>query len=154
MAAYLVPGSSFWPSSKKATLPTSKDRLTTQLVEKSFVLGAQAVAAANKFALLAASLSRLTTGKTGLSEEERRSITQASAVCAGRSMATSVVAERHCWLSLTAMKETDKAMLLNAPISDDGLVGVTAKEATERVGKLDYERKQLSRHLPLAGRRQ
>lgn len=69
MAAYLVPGTSSWPSPRKPTLPTTKDRLTAQLVEKSFALGVQAVAAVNNIAnnILAASLSRLTTGKTELS---------------------------------------------------------------------------------------
>lgn len=161
LAAYLVPGSSSWPSAKRPTLPTTKDRLTAQLAEKSFVLGTQAVAAANNIALLAASLSRLTTGREGLSGEEMEEaskisgailhLTQASAVCAGRSMATSVVMERHLWLSLTAMKETDKAALLNAPISDSGLFGAAVTDATAHFGKLEEERKQLARHLPLAG---
>lgn len=61
MAAYLVPGMSSWPSPRKPTLPTTKDQLTAQLVEKSFALEVQAVAAANNIALLAASLSLLTT---------------------------------------------------------------------------------------------
>lgn len=69
-AAHLVPGSSSWPSAKRPTLPTTKDRLTAQLAEKAFALSTQAVAAANNIALLAASLSRLTTGREGLSGEE------------------------------------------------------------------------------------
>lgn len=149
LAAYLVPGSSSWPSSRKPTLPTTKDRLTAQLAGKSFALGVQAVAAANNIALLAASLSRLTTGKNALSGEEIEEasrisgailhLTQALAVCAGTSMATSVVVERHLWLSMTAMKKTDKAALLNAPISDSGLFGAAVKDATVRFG------------LPMAG---
>ena len=70
LAAYLVSGLSSWPSSRKPTLPTTNDRLTAQLIEESFALGGQAVAAANNIALLAASLSRLTTGRTELSGEE------------------------------------------------------------------------------------
>lgn len=160
-AAHLVPGSSSWPSAKRPTLPTTKDRLTAQLAEKAFALSTQAVAAANNIALLAASLSRLTTGREGLSGEEMEEasrisgailhLTQASAVCAGRSKATLVVLERHLWLSLTAMKETDKAALLNAPISDSGLFGAAVTDATARFGKLEEEKKQLARHLPLAG---
>lgn len=161
LAAYLVPGSSSWPSAKRPTLPTNKDRLTAQLAEKAFALSTQAVAAANNIALLAASLSRLTTGREGLSGEEMEEasrisgailhLTQASAVCAGRSKATLVVLERHLWLSLTTMKETDKAALLNAPISDGGLFGAAVTDATARFGKLEEEKKQLARHLPLAG---
>ena len=127
-AAYLVPGSSSWPSAKRPTLRTTKDRLTAQLAEKSFVLSTQAVAAANNIALLAASLSHLTTGREELSGEEMEEaskisdailhLTQASAVCAGRSVATSVGMERNLWLSLAAMKETYEAALLTAPISD------------------------------------
>lgn len=70
MAACLVPCWSSWPSSKKATLRTLKERFTEQLVEKSFVLGARAEAAANNIALLTASLSRLTTGRSALTGEE------------------------------------------------------------------------------------
>lgn len=62
-----------------------------------------------------------------------------------------MVLERHLWLSLTAMKETDKAALLNAPISDSGLFGAAVTDATARFGKLEEEKKQMARHLPLAG---
>jgi hypothetical protein len=41
------------------------------------------------------------------------------------------------------MKETDKAALMN--------VGAAVKDAKLCFGKLEEERKQLSRHLPLAG---
>lgn len=47
-------------------------------------------------------------------------------------MANLLVAERHLWLTLTAMKETDKAALLNAPISDSGLFGAAVKDVTVR----------------------
>lgn len=120
------------------TLPTTKDKLTAQLIEKSFALGVQAIAAANNIVLLAASLSLLTTGKTELLEEEIEEalkiyganlhLTQALAVCAGRSMATTVVSERHLWLSMTAMKETAKATLLNAPISYSSLFGAAYRD--------------------------
>lgn len=85
LAVYLVPGSSFWPSSKKPTLPRTKDRITVQLVGKSFTVGVQAVAACTILP------SRITTGKTELSGEEIEEalrisgailhLIQASAVC-------------------------------------------------------------------------
>ena len=44
-------------------------------------------------------------------------LTQASAICAGRAMTTSIVIYRHLWLSLTTMKEPKRNRFLNAPIS-------------------------------------
>ncbi len=38
-------------------------------------------------------------------------------------MSTMVVQERHLWLCLADMKETDKARFLNAPVSQTGLFG-------------------------------
>jgi hypothetical protein len=49
---------------------TTYDRLASQLVEKSFALGVQDVAAASNIALPAASLSCLNMGRTELSGEE------------------------------------------------------------------------------------
>ncbi|MGL5405379.1 MAG: hypothetical protein ACRDAX_01090, partial [Propionibacteriaceae bacterium] len=49
--------------------------------------------------------------------------TKANAQAIGRTMANLTVLERHLWLNLTEMKETDKASFLDAPISSSGLFG-------------------------------
>ena len=50
------------------------------------------------------------------------------------------------------MKETNETALLNASISDCGLIGTTVEDAGVHFWMLEEEeKKQLSRHLPLAG---
>lgn len=118
--------------------PPSK---TAQLADTSYTLSWQAVAAANNVTLLSASLSRMSICQTSFSEAEVEEVShlsgdvlhlnQALAVCSVRVMANSVVTQRHLRLSLTAIKEADITLLLNAPISDDSILGVTVVEATE-----------------------
>ncbi|KAJ8002229.1 hypothetical protein DPEC_G00177730 [Dallia pectoralis] len=58
----------------------------------------------NNVALLAAVLSSLLDGKAALNGEIAK-LTQASAACTGRTMASSGVLQRHLWLSLTTLRE-------------------------------------------------
>ena len=92
--SYLVPGASAWSTSKKANLPSPRDRLSAW--------GAQAAAASSNAALLMAAVAKLSTGKTeGLSAVEASLVArmtaaavflaQGAAICAGRTMESSVV---------------------------------------------------------------
>ncbi|KAJ8009734.1 hypothetical protein DPEC_G00094610 [Dallia pectoralis] len=65
-------------------------------------------------------------------------------------MATAVVTQRHLWLSLSSLKECQKAPLLNAPVSTTGLFGEAVETATLAFKKVEEDRMLLSRHLPLA----
>ncbi|KAJ7998899.1 hypothetical protein DPEC_G00209760 [Dallia pectoralis] len=106
---------------------------------------------------MAGAISRMTTGATSISAKELADISrlsgailhlnQAHAVCAGGTMATAVVTQRHLWLSL---KECQKAPLLNAPVSTTGLFGEAVETATLAFKKVEEDRMLLSRHLPLA----
>ncbi|KAJ8007672.1 hypothetical protein DPEC_G00096590 [Dallia pectoralis] len=64
-------------------------------------------------------------------------------------MATAVVAQRHLWLSLSSLKECQKAALLNAPVLTTGLGGEAVETATLVFKKVEEDRMLLSRHLPL-----
>lgn len=163
LVAYLVPGASAWSTNKKTNLPSPRDRLTAALADKIYVWGAQAAAASSNAALLMATVAKLSTGKTeGLSAVEASMVArmtaaavflaQGAAICAGRSMASSVVMHRNLWLSLTAMRDADKNALLNAPVSRDGLFGPAVASASERFSRLEVERKHLSGHMPLQRR--
>ena len=143
LVAYLVPGASAWSTNKKTNLPSPRDRLRAALADKIYVWGAQAAAASSNAALLMAAVAKLSTGKTeGLSAVEASMVArmtaaavflaQGAAICAGRSMASSVVMHRNLWLSLTAMRDADKNALLNAPVSRDGLFGPAVASASER----------------------
>ncbi|KAJ8015948.1 hypothetical protein DPEC_G00002000 [Dallia pectoralis] len=159
MSALFLPAESQWLD-RKPSLPAPKDRFTAQLADKCFQFGAQSVAAANNLALMAGAISRITTGATSISAKELADISrlsgailhlnQAHAVCAGGTMATAVVAQRHLWLSLSSLKECQKAPLLNAPVSTTGLFGEAVETATLAFKKVEEDRMLLSRHLPLA----
>ena len=160
LAAYLVPGASAWMTTKKANLPSSRDKLTASLADKAYVWGAQAAAASGNAALLTAAVSKLSTEKPeGLSPEETSwvarmasaalHLNQGAAICAGRAMGNSLVVHRHLWLSLTAMREADKSALLNAPVTGEGLFGPAVAAASERFSRLEEERKHLLGHMPL-----
>ncbi|KAJ7993900.1 hypothetical protein DPEC_G00259490 [Dallia pectoralis] len=109
---------------------------------------------------MAGAISRITTGATSISAKELADISrlsgailhlnQAHAVCAGGTMATAVVTQRHLWLSLSSLKECQKAPLLNAPVSTTGLFGEAVETATLAFKKVEEDRMLLSRHLPLA----
>ncbi|KAJ7986648.1 hypothetical protein DPEC_G00342070 [Dallia pectoralis] len=159
MSALFLPAESQWLD-RKPSLPAPKDRFTAQLADKCFQFGAQSVAAANNLALMAGAISRITTGATSISAKELADISrlsgailhlnQAHAVCAGGTMATAVVTQRHLWLSLSSLKECQKAPLLNAPVSTTGLFGEAVETATLAFKKVEEDRMLLSRHLPLA----
>ncbi|KAJ8007829.1 hypothetical protein DPEC_G00098260 [Dallia pectoralis] len=143
-----------------AHLLPPKDWFTAQLVDKCFQFGAQSVAAANNLALMAGAISRITTGATSISAKELVDISrlsgtilhlnQAHAVCAGGTMATAAVTQRHLWLSLSSLKECQKAALLNAPVSTTGLFGEAVETATLTFKKVEADRILLSWHRPLA----
>ncbi len=48
--------------------------------------------------------------------------TKHTAHAVGRSMEASVAAERHLWLNLTEIREKEKTFLMDAPISQSGIV--------------------------------
>ncbi|KAJ8009685.1 hypothetical protein DPEC_G00094080 [Dallia pectoralis] len=159
MSAHFLPAESQWLD-RKPSLPAPKDWFTAQLVNKCFQFGAQSVAAANNLALMAGAISQITTGDPSISAKELADISrlsgailhlnQAHAVCAGGTMATAVVTQRHLWLSLSSLKECQKAALLNAPVSPTGLFGEAVETATLAFKKVEEDRMLLSRHLPLA----
>jgi len=71
------------------------------------------------------------------------------ATAAGRVMSLATVALRHVWLGLTAPTKKDRDYLLGAPVSTEGLFG-SISSVTQRFSRLEEERVQLSRMLPLA----
>ena len=71
------------------------------------------------------------------------------AAAAGRVMSLATVASLHVWLGLTALSRKDREDLLGAPVSTEGLFGAITS-VTQRFRRLEEERLQLSRMLPLA----
>jgi len=71
------------------------------------------------------------------------------AAAAGRVMSLATVGSRHVWLGLTALSKKDRDDLLGAPVSTEGLFR-SITSVTQRFSRLEEERAQLSRMLPLA----
>ena len=71
------------------------------------------------------------------------------AAAAGQVMSLATVASRHVWLGLTALSKKDREDLLGAPVSTEGLFGLITS-VTQRFSRLEEERVQHSRMLPLA----
>jgi len=68
---------------------------------------------------------------------------------AGRVMSLATVASRHMWIGLTALAKKDRDDLLGAPVATEGLFKLISS-VTQRFSRLEGEREQLSRMLPLA----
>ena len=74
--------------------------------------------------------------------------TKATAQAIGRSMANLVVLERHLWLNLTEIKESDKVAFLDAPVSPSGLFGPAVEGFTERFTAAQKSSQAMRHFLP------
>ncbi len=159
LAALIIPHSAGWSGHRKPLPPLPQDKDTLEYFDKIFQLGAQLAAAANNLGVLgvatAASLPRDvppspdTVEYLGRTVGQINNLIQGVATAAGRVMSLSVVGSRHVWLGLTALPRRDREDLLAAPVSSDGLFG-SLTTVTQRLKRLEEEKAQLSRHLPLA----
>lgn len=159
LAALLIPHSAGWSGSRKPLPPLPQDKDMLEYFDRIFQLGAQLAAAANNMGVLgvaaAASLPRDappspdTVEFLGRTIGQMNNLIQGAATAAGRVMSLSVVGSRHVWLGLTALPRRDREDLLAAPVSTDGLFG-SLTTVTQRLKRLEEEKAQLSRHLPLA----
>ncbi|XDV28642.1 hypothetical protein PO909_031873 [Leuciscus waleckii] len=111
------------------TLPSSACRFSSSLTGKAYSACGEAASALHAMALLqvhqAKALSDMQEGGTdpGVLQELRTATdvtlwaTKVTARSLGRAVSTLVVQERHVWLTLADMKESDKSKFLNSPIS-------------------------------------
>jgi len=140
--------------------PLSRDRDILEYLDKIFRLGTQMAATANNLGVLGVSLITPQQDTPALppqdgSDYSDRCIGQMNnlihgvAAAAGRVMSLATVASRHVWLGLTALSRKDREDLLGAPVSTEGLFG-SITSVTQRFSRLEEERVQLSRMLPLA----
>ncbi len=135
LASHLSP--SLAPSWKsRPLLPSKPCRTTSVIIGKSYIAAGQAGMALHTMAILQAYqadvLKEMDEG-TGLTPEAVKELRRATdlalratkhtARAVGRSMAASVAAERHLWLNLTEIREKEKTFLMDAPISQSGLLG-------------------------------
>ncbi|KAI2643815.1 Glutamate--tRNA ligase 2 [Labeo rohita] len=66
----------------------------------------------------------------------------------GQVMSTIVVHERHLWLTLAQIADVDKSRFLDAPISQGGLFGDTAKDFTQQFSAVQEQTEAIKHILP------
>ncbi|KAG1925197.1 hypothetical protein F2P79_025690, partial [Pimephales promelas] len=134
LASYLSPKSS--SSLKAPMLPTRPLKSTPSLVGKAYSAAGQAASCLHTMTILQAyqaDLLREIDEREEVSADAIRELRRATdlAFCAtkekaksvGRSMAALVATERHLWLNLSEIKEKDRSVLLDAPMSPSSLFG-------------------------------
>ena len=161
VAAHLCPPSR-WRS--KAALPSKACRTTSALVGRAFAAAGQAASALHSMAVLQilqanllrdldekrsepASLTDLRSA-TDLSLRATKSAAQAI----GRCMASLSVTERHLWLTLADMRESERAVFLNAPLSPTGLFGPAVSGIVDRFSEVKKTSEAMNLFLPRRSR--
>ncbi len=134
IAMQLCPqGAAAWRGNPR--LPSRACKFSSALTAKAYSAAGQAASALHAMALLqvhqAKALKQLHEGgadPAGLQELRTATdlalrATKVTARALGQTMSTLVVQERHLWLTLADMRESDKHRFLDAPISQAGLFG-------------------------------
>ncbi|XP_048017809.1 uncharacterized protein LOC125249543 [Megalobrama amblycephala] len=159
LASYLSPETA--SSLKSPTLPTRPLRTTSALVGRAYASAGQAASCLHTMAILQAYQADLL-GEIDESGEatfetiqELRKATDLSlratketAKSIGRSMAALVATERHLWLNLSDIKERDKSVLLDAPVSPLGLFGDSVTSVVERFQEAKRQSAAFQKFLP------
>ncbi len=73
---------------------------------------------------------------------------QACGRAVGRAMSTLVVQERHLWLCLADMRDTDKVRFLNSPVSQTGLFGDAVENFAQQFSAVQKQSEAISHILP------
>ena len=74
--------------------------------------------------------------------------TKVTARAVGRAMSTMVVQERHLWLCLADMRDTDKIRFLNAPVSQTGLFGDAVQNFAQQFSAAQKQTEAISHIMP------
>ncbi len=74
--------------------------------------------------------------------------TKVTARSVGHAMSTLVVQERHLWLCLADMRDTDKVRFLNSPVSQTGLFGDAVENFAQQFSAVQKQSEAISHILP------
>ncbi len=143
IAMQLCPqGAAAWRGNPR--LPSRACKFSSALTAKAYGAAGQAASALHAMALLqvhqAKALKQLHEGDAdpGVLQELRTATdlalraTKVTARALGQTMSTLVVQERHLWLTLADMKESDKHRFLDSPISQAGLFGEAVEDFAQQ----------------------
>ncbi len=159
VAAHLCPAAakSLGPD---ISLPSKPCRTTAHLANKAYASDGEAASALHAMAVLQVFQAKLlqTTEGGVLTPEATKDLraatdfalmaTKRAAQSVGKAMGFMVVLQRHLWLNLADLKDADRKVLLNAPISPSGLFGDAVETITERFAETQKRAKAMSHVMP------
>ncbi|CAM4732670.1 unnamed protein product [Leuciscus chuanchicus] len=158
IAAHLCPPSA--GRRAKSALPSKACRTTSSLLRRAFSAAGQAASALHTMATLqifqADLLRKLDEeGPDAICVPDLRSATdlalratKSAAQAIGRNMASLTVTERHLWLTLSEMAESERTAFLDAPLSATGLFGSSVKDIGERFAEVQKASQAMKHFLP------
>ncbi|XDV19881.1 hypothetical protein PO909_025279 [Leuciscus waleckii] len=148
-------------SLKAPALPSKPVKFTSSLVHKAYAAAGQAAACSHTMSLMQAYQAELLGDSEeggGISadtvSELRRATdlplraTKETAKSIGRSMAALVATERHLWLDLSDIKDKEKYVILDAPVSTQGLFGDAVNSAVAKSQEASKQAAALQKLLP------
>ncbi len=143
VAAHLCPSAAKTLGSD-ISLPSKLCRTTAHLANKAYASDGEAAFALHAMALLQVFQAKVLQAAEGgaLTAEATKDlrtatdfalmVTKRAAQAVGKAMGFMVVLQRHLWLNLADLKEADRKVLLNAPVTPSGLFGDAVESITER----------------------
>ncbi|XDV29637.1 hypothetical protein PO909_032721 [Leuciscus waleckii] len=159
LASYLSPATA--SSLKAPALPSKPVKFTSSLVHKAYAAAGQAAACLHTMSLMHAYQAELLgdceegggIGPDTVSELRRATdlslrATKETVKSIGRSMAALVATERHLWLNLSDIKDKEKHVLLDAPVSTRGLFGDAVNSAVAKSQEASKQAAALQKLLP------
>ncbi len=159
IAMQLCPqGAAAWRGNPR--LPSRACKFSSALTAKAYGAAGQAASALHAMALLqvhqAKALKQLHEGDAdpGVLQELRTATdlalraTKVTARALGQTMSTLVVQERHLWLTLADMRESDKHRFLDSPISQAGLFGEALEDFAQQFSAAQKQTEAFRHILP------
>ncbi len=159
IAMQLCPqGAAAWRGNPR--LPSRACKFSSALTAKAYGAAGQAASALHAMALLqvhqAKALKQLHEGDAdpGVLQELRTATdlalraTEVMARALGQTMSTLVVQERHLWLTLADMRESDKHRFLDSPISQAGLFGEAVEDFAQQFSAAQKQTEAFRHILP------
>ncbi len=159
VAAHLCPTSAKTMGSD-ISLPSKPCRMTAHLASKAYSSAGEGASALHAMAVLQmfqAKLLQSLEGGTASPEalNDLRAATdfalmamKRTAQAIGRTMGFMVVQQRHLWLTLADLKDADRKVLLNAPITPSGLFGDAVESIIEWFAEAQKRAKAMSHVMP------
>ncbi len=159
VAAHLCPASAKTMGSD-ISLPSKPCRMTAHLASKAYSSAGEGASALNAMAVLQVFQAKLLQSLEGgtASPEAVNDLraatdfalmaTKRAAQAIGRTMGFMVVQQRHLWLTLADLKDADRKVLLNAPITPSGLFGDAVESIIERFAEAQKRAKAMSHVMP------